>query len=60
MKRPQEDCEPDIVRGACASEAMRQRWGGRPVRQKEAQGILVAALGMLAGHLGYGAAKGAS
>jgi hypothetical protein len=35
-------------------------WGGRPVRQEQAQGILVAALGMLAGHLGYGAAKRAS
>jgi hypothetical protein len=40
--------------------AMRQGWGGRPVRQEQAQGILVAALGMLAGHLGYGAAKRAS
>ena len=28
--------------------AMRQGWGGRPVRQEQAQGILVAALGMLA------------
>ena len=28
--------------------AMRQGWGGRPVDQKEAKGILVAALGMLA------------
>jgi hypothetical protein len=33
--------------------AMRQGWGGRPVDQKEAKGILVAALGMLAGHYGY-------
>jgi hypothetical protein len=33
--------------------AMRQGWGGRPVRQEQAQGILVAALGVLAGHLGY-------
>lgn len=40
--------------------AMRQGWGGRPVRQEHAQGILVAALGMLAAHLGYGAAKRAS
>jgi hypothetical protein len=29
--------------------AIRQGWGGRPVRQEQAQGILVAALGMLAG-----------
>jgi hypothetical protein len=34
--------------------AMRQGWGGRPVRVEQAQGILVAALGMLAGHYGYG------
>jgi hypothetical protein len=37
--------------------AIRQGWGGRPVRQEQAQGILVAALGVLAGHLGYGQAK---
>jgi hypothetical protein len=37
--------------------AMRQGWGGRPVEQTEARGILVAALGMLAAQLGYGAAK---
>jgi hypothetical protein len=40
--------------------AIRQGWGGRPVRQEQAQGILVAALGVLAGHLGYGLAKQAS
>jgi hypothetical protein len=28
--------------------AMRQGWGGRPLRQEQAQGILIAALGMLA------------
>ena len=28
--------------------AIRQGWGGRPVRQEQAQGMLVAALGMLA------------
>ena len=32
--------------------AMRQGWGGRPVRQEQAQGILVAALGVLVGKLG--------
>ena len=37
--------------------AIRQGWGGRPVEQTEARGILVAALGMLAAHLGYGAAR---
>jgi hypothetical protein len=34
--------------------AIRQGWGGRPVRQEHAQGILVAALGMLAMLYGYG------
>ena len=33
--------------------AMRQGWGGRSVDQKEAKGILIAALGMLARHYGY-------
>jgi hypothetical protein len=33
--------------------AIRQGWGGRPVRQEQAQGILVAALGVLAAHRGY-------
>jgi hypothetical protein len=28
--------------------AIRQGWGGRPVRHEQAQGILVAALGVLA------------
>jgi hypothetical protein len=32
--------------------AMRQGWSGRPVRQEQAQGILVAALGVLAIHNG--------
>jgi hypothetical protein len=33
--------------------AIRQGWGGRPVRQEQAQGILTAALGTLAAHDGY-------
>lgn len=33
--------------------ALRQGWGGRSVRQESAQGILVAALGVLAKHYGY-------
>jgi hypothetical protein len=37
--------------------AMRQGWGGRPIGEKQAHGILVAALGMLAGHYGYGTRK---
>ena len=32
--------------------ALRQGWGGRPVRQEQAQGMLVAALGLLAAHYG--------
>ena len=32
--------------------ALRQGWGGRPVRQESAQGTLVAALGVLAKHYG--------
>jgi hypothetical protein len=40
--------------------AIRQGWGGRTVRQEQARGILIASLGMLAVHLGYGAARLAS
>jgi hypothetical protein len=36
---------------------IRQGWGGRPVRQEQAQGILVAALGMLATHSRYAEVK---
>jgi hypothetical protein len=34
--------------------ALHQGWGGRSVRVEQAQGILVAALGVLAGFYGYG------
>ena len=34
--------------------AIRQGWGGRPVRQEQAQGILVAALGVLVSCHGRG------
>jgi hypothetical protein len=37
--------------------AIRQGWGGRPVDHKAAAGILIAALGVLAAHLGYGGVK---
>lgn len=37
--------------------ALRQGWRGRPVRQEQAQELLVAALGMLAAHVGYGEAR---
>jgi hypothetical protein len=40
--------------------AIRQGWGGRPVRQEQAQGILVATLGMLTAHFGYDEARRAS
>jgi hypothetical protein len=40
--------------------AIRQGWGGRRVRQEQAQGILVAALGMLVAHFGYGEMRRAS
>jgi hypothetical protein len=33
--------------------ALRLGWGGWPIDQKQAQGILVAALGVLASHYGY-------
>jgi hypothetical protein len=36
---------PRSMRG----QAIRQAWVGRPVRQEQAQGILIAALGTLAG-----------
>lgn len=38
--------------------ALRRGWGGRPVRQESAQGILVAALGVLAKHYGIRASGG--
>jgi len=37
--------------------AIRRGWGGRPVRQEQAQGILVAALGILAAHTSRGENK---
>jgi Domain of unknown function (DUF6456) len=40
--------------------AIRQGWNGRPIRQEQAQGILIASLGILAFHFGYGEAKLAS
>ena len=40
--------------------ALGQGWCGRPVRQEQAQGILVAALGVLAGHSGYSDSRRAS
>ena len=37
--------------------SMRQGWGGRPIGEKQAHGILVAALGMLASYYGYSVRK---
>jgi hypothetical protein len=34
--------------------ALRQGWGGRPIKHEHAQGMLVAGLGVLARHFGYG------
>jgi hypothetical protein len=39
--------------------ALRRGWGGRPLRQEQAQGILVAALGLLASHYGLGRGRAA-
>lgn len=33
--------------------AMRQGWGGRPLGEKQAHGVLVASLGVLSAHYGY-------
>jgi fermentation-respiration switch protein FrsA (DUF1100 family) len=41
------------LQGSIRGWAMRQGWSGRPIGEKQAQGILIAALGMLAGHYGY-------
>jgi hypothetical protein len=57
------DAEGGIVFGLRRSVrdwAIRQGWGGRPVRQEQAQGILIAALGMLAQHFGHREARRAS
>ena len=40
--------------------AIRRSWSGRPVRQEQAQGILIAGLGVLVAHVGRSEAKQAS
>jgi hypothetical protein len=40
--------------------ALRQGWGGRHVRQEQAQGMLIAALDLLAGHYGLKAGRRAA
>jgi Domain of unknown function (DUF6456) len=37
--------------------SMRQGWGGKPIGERQAHGILVAALGVLAHHYGYSERK---
>jgi hypothetical protein len=51
---PAGSCVWHVVGMQCSIRdwALRQGWGGRPVRQESAQGILVAALGVLAKHFG--------
>jgi hypothetical protein len=58
------DVEPNGDRlGTCWAAAgrrewaLRQGWGGRLVRQEQAQGMLVAALGLLDGYYGLGRGK---
>jgi len=55
MSSPAGSCAWHVVgqRRSVREWAIRQGWGGRPVRQEQAQGILIAALGMLAGPFGY-------
>jgi hypothetical protein len=55
LTSPAGSCVWDVVglQRSVREWAMRQGWGGRPVRQEQAQGILIAALGVLANHLGY-------
>jgi hypothetical protein len=42
-----------VARQRSVREWALKGWGGHPVRQEQARGILIAALGMLAGHFGY-------
>jgi hypothetical protein len=55
ISRPAGSCVWHVVglQRSVREWAIRQGWGGRPVRQQHAQGILVAALGVLAAHSGY-------
>ena len=52
---PAGSCVWHIVGLQCSIRqwAMRQGWSGRPIGEKQAQGILIAALGVLAGYYGY-------
>jgi hypothetical protein len=52
VDNPAGNCVWHVVGLECSVRewATRQGWGGRPVGHAQAQGILVAALGVLAGH----------
>jgi hypothetical protein len=62
ISSPAGSCVWHVVGLQCSVRewAMRQGWGGRPVRQEQAQGILIAALGILVAHFGYGEVRRAS
>src|SRR5918996_1767169 len=62
ISSPAGSCVWHVVGLQCSVRewAISQGWNGRPVRQEQAQGILVAALGVLAAHFGYGEANRAS
>jgi hypothetical protein len=51
ISSPAGSCVWHVVGCGCSIRewAIRRGWSGRPVRQEQAQGILIAALGMLAG-----------
>ena len=59
MSSPAGSCVWHVVglQSSVREWAMRQGWNGRAVEQKEAKGILVAALGMLASHYGHSETK---
>jgi hypothetical protein len=59
INSPAGSCVWHVVGCGCSIRewAIRRGWSGRPVRQEQAQGILIAALGVLATHLGHGKAK---
>jgi hypothetical protein len=62
ISSPAGSCVWHVVGLQCSVRewAIRRGWGGRPVRQEQAPGILVAALGMLAAQCGYSEARRAS
>lgn len=56
ISSPAGSCVWHIVGLQCSIRewALREGWGGRLVKHEQAQGMLVAALGVLAKHYGYG------